>query len=112
MPVRRKRLFRVIHRWQIRSFQNFRDFHKIRMMDDVCQSVKADLTLPNIGMSVLFGSLWIFAVVDVKDSDLVFSKNPVKLLYDTVKVVSYRVTAVMGMTSKQTRSLSLQVTPS
>ena len=40
-----------------------------------------------------------FAVVDVKDSDLVFSKNPVKLLYDTVKVVSYRVTAVMGMTS-------------
>lgn len=68
-------------------------------MHDIVQCIKANLSLTDVGMTVLVGSTWIFAVIYMKDSNLIFSENPVKLFYDRIKIVYDIITGIMGVTS-------------
>ena len=67
-------------------------------MHDIVQCIKANLSLTDVGMTVLVGSTWIFAVIHMKDSNLIFSENPVKFFYDRIKIVYDIITGIMGVT--------------
>ncbi len=59
---------------------------KIRMMDDVVQGCKPDLTDTEIGMSVFGGSLFVLAVVDMENCDLILAEGFVKLIQDEIRI--------------------------
>ena len=63
-------------------------------------------------MSILVGSTWIFAVIDVEDSNLIFAENVVKGINYTVKVVDNVISGIVSVVSKQTRRRSFFTTPS
>ena len=48
-------------------------------------------------MSILVGSTWIFAVIDVEDSNLIFAENVVKGINYTVKVVDNVISGIVSV---------------
>ena len=70
--VRRKQLLRVIRGRKIGSFQDLGDVRKVRVMDYGMQCRKSDTALSDIGMPVFGGSLFVFTVIDVEDTEPVF----------------------------------------
>ena len=93
--VRRERFLWIFDGRDIRCFQNLWYFHEIRMVYDGSKSLKSDFALTDIGMAVFLCALRIFAVIDMEDSNLVFSENPVKGFDDTVKIIPDVISAVM-----------------
>ena len=78
-------------------------------MHDVVQCIKSDFTLSDIGMAVLVCTAWIFAVIDMKDCDLIFSDDPVKFLYDGIKIVDDIITGIVGMAGIKADTKPLRV---
>ena len=74
------------------------------MVDNRVQRLEANFSKSNICMPVFRSSNWIFAVIDMKDCDLVFPKYLIKTFYDTVKVMDNIITTVMNMTGVETYS--------
>ena len=62
------------------SLQNLWNVQEVRVVDDAVERVKADAAVADIFMPVLSGAAGIFAVVDMEDSDLVLSKDPVEVV--------------------------------
>ena len=111
-PVGRIFLFCIVRVRDIRGFEYFWNFQEIRVMDNPVQGFKADSALSDVFMAVFGRAAGIFAVIDMKDRNLVFAEHLVKLLYHTVKIMHNIIPAVVWQVSKQTRSLSLCTTPS
>ena len=80
-----------------RRFENLRNIRKIRMMDDVVQSIKTNTAFSKILVAVLCGPTGIFAVIDMEGSNLIFSQHLVKVCNYPVKIVDNIITTVMGM---------------
>ena len=67
-------------RRHIRRFQNFGDILEIRMMYNIIQSVKTDMSESGILVPVLLRPGLILTVIDMKNSDLLLSQNPVEFV--------------------------------
>ena len=53
-------------------------------------------------MSILVGSTWIFAVIDVEGSNLIFAENVVKGINYTVKVVDNVISGIVSVAGIKT----------
>ena len=71
------------------------------MMNDSVQRFKADLSITDVGVSVLMSTSDILGVIDVHHSQSVQTDDLVKFLQDTVKV-SEIITGIMNVTGIQT----------
>ena len=55
------------------------------------QRFKTDITVPNIGMAVLFGAAGVFAVVDMEDGNLVNTNQlPIEILIERMSTAPAR----------------------
>ncbi len=68
-------------------------------MNDVLQSVKTDLSEPDIFMAVFPGAFNIFTVVNMKDFYPIDADDFIKLVKNTVKIISDIIPGVMGVAS-------------
>ena len=82
---------------EYKCLKDLRDIGKIRVMYDIGDRIKADFSEADICMAVFGGAGWIFAVINMEDSDLVFSDQPVKVVDDTVEIVDDVIAAVACM---------------
>ena len=66
-------------------------------MHDIGECIKADFTETYVGMAILGSAAYIFTVVNVKDSNLLFAYELVKVVDDSVKIVNDIIATVMCM---------------
>ena len=67
------------------------------MMDDMVQRCKPDLTDTEIGMSVFGGSLFVLAVVDMENCDLILAEGFVKLIQDEIRICCEIISCVVDV---------------
>ena len=48
-------------------------------------------------MTVFMCSLWILAVINMKNCNLILTYNPIKLLYNTCKIFSHIISCITRM---------------
>lgn len=68
-------------------------------MNDVLQSVKTDLSEPDIFMAVFPGAFNIFTVIHMKDFYPIDADDFIKLVKNTVKIIGDIIPGVMGVAS-------------
>ena len=64
-------------------------------MHDIGECIKADFTETYVGMAILGSAAYIFAVINVKDGNLVFAYEFVEMVDDSVKIVNDIIATVM-----------------
>ena len=66
-------------------------------MHDIGECIKADFAETYVGMAILGSAAYIFAVINVKDGNLLFAYEFVKMVDDSVKIVNDIIATVMCM---------------
>ena len=66
-------------------------------MHDIGECIKADFAETYVGMAILGSTAYIFAVINVKDGNLLFAYEFVKMVDDSVKIVNDIIATVMCM---------------
>ena len=66
-------------------------------MHDIGECIKADFAETYVGMAILGSTAYIFAVINVKDGNLIFSDQAVELIDHIIEMVDDIISAVTGM---------------
>ena len=71
-------------------------------MDNPVQGFKADSALSDVFMAVFGRAAGIFAVIDMKDGNLVFADNLVKMADNTVEIMDNIISGIVRMAGIET----------
>src|SRR5699024_8044697 len=85
-----------------RCFQNLRYIFKFRMIDDISQRIKTDMTEADILMAVFVGAYRIFRIVYMDDFDAVKSNDFIELFQYTIEVINDIISRIMHVASIKT----------
>lgn len=88
------RIFRIRIPWR---FQNMRNMGKFRKVNQIVERFESDFTFPDIGVAIFRCALFVFAVVDVKDRDLIQTQDPVELREHFVRILSDIIARIVGV---------------
>ena len=64
---------------------------------NISKAIISNLSKSNIFMTVFMCSLWILAVINMKNCNLILTYNPIKLLYNTCKIFSHIISCITRM---------------
>ena len=87
--------------WRLKYFRNI---PKVRMMNDIIDRFKTDMSESDVLMPVLCSAWNILTVVNMKYGNLIFSYNTIELFYHIIKMMNNIIPTVARMTCIKTNS--------